>query len=411
MNRSTTTFSLRQPYIVGMDEDVLDPAQAPLVDNVQVYYDDMADQELVTLQWEGPSLPAASYSEAKTVINGRSLMFTVPRPVILAGEGHEVTVWYRVGVAGGPESYRISFEIRGVADDAPTIDRLVDGQGAAIPDGGNTLAANVTLSGTASANQNVQILDNGVTIGQVTTSPAGAWSFGHGALAAGRHSYVARALYGSGLASAARSLARVGPLVVDTSTLNLNGVHVQLDASLAAEWSRTGGYAANVSVRRAASGGLQPYTYRSNNTAVATVDSTGLVTSQRNGSTTTTVSDAMGQTVVYSVSCSNNYTFFCSWPGELYTFAQALNWIAGSPLNHPIPHNSSSLGSAFLQELNRHKSRMSTDSEFHTGTHNPGGTTLTNLVLAQKAASGSFVTEAGPVGVATRARVCCYRSR
>ncbi len=85
----------------------------------------------------------------------------------------------------------------------PTISSINDSKGVAIPDGGITVSKTVTLSGTASKGQRVDVLDGATSRGQpVANSTTGSWTQTVSNLTVEFHSFTAKALYGSGQTSA-----------------------------------------------------------------------------------------------------------------------------------------------------------------------------------------------------------------
>ncbi|WP_454846382.1 hypothetical protein [Pseudomonas farris] len=91
---------------------------------------------------------------------------------------------------------------------APTIS-LVKGSpsGVEIPNDGTTVETSVTLTGTASKGQKVDVLDGAVSKGQPTADPTtGIWTLVVSGLSVAPHSFTAQALYGSGAVSAAWTL-------------------------------------------------------------------------------------------------------------------------------------------------------------------------------------------------------------
>ncbi|MBC3210513.1 Ig-like domain repeat protein, partial [Pseudomonas sp. SWRI111] len=65
----------------------------------------------------------------------------------------------------------------------------------------------VTLSGVAANGQQVEVFDGTVSKGQATAhATTGVWTLLVSALAVAAHSFTAKALYGSGASSAARTL-------------------------------------------------------------------------------------------------------------------------------------------------------------------------------------------------------------
>ncbi|TFF33554.1 hypothetical protein E3U47_24765 [Pseudomonas sp. RIT623] len=80
----------------------------------------------------------------------------------------------------------------------------------------------------------------------------------------------------------------------------LNGVSIKMPGR-----PRSGLDSIGNTAVRVATGGRAPYTYSSNNSAIASVTAQGKVVGERNGSATITVRDASGQSVSYGVQVSN----------------------------------------------------------------------------------------------------------
>ncbi|QJP94462.1 Ig-like domain-containing protein [Pseudomonas fluorescens] len=90
---------------------------------------------------------------------------------------------------------------------APTITNAQDSKGTVIPDGGTTVDTTVKLTGTASKGQQVEILDGAVSKGNATADPStGIWTKDLTGLSVAAHSFTAKALYGAGQTSGARTL-------------------------------------------------------------------------------------------------------------------------------------------------------------------------------------------------------------
>jgi putative ubiquitin-RnfH superfamily antitoxin RatB of RatAB toxin-antitoxin module len=91
---------------------------------------------------------------------------------------------------------------------APTLTSVKGSpSGVEIPQGGSTVETAVTLSGVAAKGQKVEIFDGAVSKGQATAhATTGVWTLLISALTVAAHSFTAKALYGSGATSAARTL-------------------------------------------------------------------------------------------------------------------------------------------------------------------------------------------------------------
>jgi hypothetical protein len=127
-----------------------------------------------------------------------------------------------------------------VPDEKPVITNLVDSNNQQIPPDGSTYSTQVTVSGTASMDENVQVFDHSASQGSVVVNGDGQWTLPLRGLIVGNHRLTAKALYGTGKVSeprafnvevvpvlAAPSVKEADPL---TNTLNLikpvNGVTV-----------------------------------------------------------------------------------------------------------------------------------------------------------------------------------------
>jgi hypothetical protein len=111
------------------------------------------------------------------------------------------------------ESLALSFPVRtytvkNLVEVLPTLDSVKGSpSGVEIPQGGSTVETAVTLSGVAAKGEKVEIFDGAVSKGQATAhATTGVWTLLISALTVAAHSFTAKALYGSGAVSAARTL-------------------------------------------------------------------------------------------------------------------------------------------------------------------------------------------------------------
>ena len=192
---------------------------------------------------------------------------------------------------------------------APTITSVKDGKDREIPNGGTTVDTTVTLTGTASKGLKVEVLDGTTSKGQPTAdATTGIWSLTVSELSVGAHSFTAKALYGTGLESPARTFIITPALIVDTTPLSLSGRHIALaltgqngpDTFFIRHTNISGTFA-----KRTAQGGTAPYTYISSAPHIASVDNDGLIHSRGNGSAVITILDSLGISARINVSCSN----------------------------------------------------------------------------------------------------------
>ncbi|WP_341959494.1 hypothetical protein [Pseudomonas sp. RC10] len=104
---------------------------------------------------------------------------------------------------GGDESAVRSFTV--VSSVTPNITNVKDSRGTEIPDNGSTVDTNLSLTGTASASLQVDVLDGSTSLGKATANASGVWGLQLNGLAVSAHSVKARALYGDGAESRART--------------------------------------------------------------------------------------------------------------------------------------------------------------------------------------------------------------
>ncbi|OYQ28876.1 hypothetical protein B7L09_02495 [Pseudomonas mandelii] len=128
-------------------------------------------------------------------------------------DGSEVTIAFKVSfdkVAN--EATTVSFPLRtytikAVADVKPAIIAATNSNGDEIAEGEPTVDTSITLTGTASKGQQVDVLDGAVSKGQATADLiTGVWTLLVSGLSVAAHSFTAKALYGSGQSSAPRTL-------------------------------------------------------------------------------------------------------------------------------------------------------------------------------------------------------------
>jgi hypothetical protein len=94
---------------------------------------------------------------------------------------------------------------------APTLDSIKDSSGQEIPRGGSTSDTRVTISGTASSYQAVEVFDWDQSKGQATADSDGKWKKDFTGLNVGSHMALAKALYGNGAESEIRDFWVVSP--------------------------------------------------------------------------------------------------------------------------------------------------------------------------------------------------------
>ncbi|MNJ35282.1 hypothetical protein D3C77_300140 [compost metagenome] len=142
----------------------------------------------------------ASFNQRVQIYNG-----TTPLEIVRSDAGGR----WRSEVAGltmtthtfmakglyGAEPESESFAIKVVAVVRPTISSVVDDKGVNIPNGGVTTATTITLRGTASVRQLVEIRNGSTLVGTVTSNDSGAWHKELPGLARTDHTFTAKGLY------------------------------------------------------------------------------------------------------------------------------------------------------------------------------------------------------------------------
>ena len=161
----------------------------------------------VLLSWAG-SEAGGSFDDSNAISGseaGQDVTFDVPKAFVDANLNGTLTVEYTViraldGQRQGSKPRELT--IGQVSTVAPEITLLQDSASVSIPDGGTTLDTAVTISGTAQANGQVEVLDGATSKGQALANDAGTWTLSLTGLALGSHSLTAKALYGAGEVSA-----------------------------------------------------------------------------------------------------------------------------------------------------------------------------------------------------------------
>ncbi|MGY1891731.1 hypothetical protein ACW9IR_20130, partial [Pseudomonas sp. SDT291_1_S447] len=140
----------------------------------------------------------------------------------LAAHSFTVKALYGSGATSAPRTLTVT------AATAPTITSAKGSpSGADILPGGTTVETAVTLSGVAAKGQKVEIFDGAVTKGPATADPTtGVWTLLVNGLAMAAHSFSAKALYGSGAVSAARTLTVTAAAPKLMSIIDLSGAEI-----------------------------------------------------------------------------------------------------------------------------------------------------------------------------------------
>ena len=202
--------------------------------------------------------------------------------------------------ASHPASSPWTFSVR--AATAPTL--IVRDSKGEIAQGGTTAETTVTASGTAAANEQVEVFDGTTSKGKTAVGGNGSWSASV-AVALGDHSLKAVGQYGPNPASAVRQFSVISPIpefVLNSSPVSLNGGFYAFGGypgTLPLSWP------AGTTLVRTPTSGVPPYSYSSSNTSMVRVDQNGRIYSASNGAATITVRDKEGRQGSYTVTVSN----------------------------------------------------------------------------------------------------------
>ncbi|VVN31126.1 hypothetical protein PS619_04828 [Pseudomonas fluorescens] len=179
--------------------------------------------------------------------------------------------------------------------------------GEEILDGSDTVETAITLSGMASKGQRVEVFDWQDSKDTVDVDAStGVWTLVISNLSEGPHSFTAKALYGNSEISEERTFTIIKELIVlDPLPLILDGYNYSIvDSGL--NWGRTNENPPATTGSKTVSGGIPPYSYRSLDANIASVDqTTGLVRSEGNGTTTIIVTDTRQNQATFTVHTSN----------------------------------------------------------------------------------------------------------
>lgn len=201
---------------------------------------------------------------------------------------------------------------------APTLTDIRDSQGSVV--GSSTAETSVTVTGTGSSGQQIQLMDGETEIGApVTILPPGTtWNTTLTGLDVKAYSLKAKALYDD-QESPAKTFTVIAALVVEPSQVNLHAAHHR--SHITPSHPPAGAF---VDLR--ISGGEGSYTYSSSNPDVAEVNANGRVISKGSGLAVITVHDQSSQSATCSVSCANIRWYFGYTRGNYFN---SNSWVQG----------------------------------------------------------------------------------
>ncbi len=223
---------------------------------------------------------------------------------------------------------RQTYQVESLVELQPVITSIMNSANVDIPHGDTTIDTTVTVEGTASIEQPIEILVNGDSKIELTTKADGSFSTPVSGFAFDvRTDIQIRALYGNNLTSPVRSFIVRRALQINSAAMALHGYRVYTG------WPTTGlDFIGNTEIRTAAYG-VPPISYVSSNPGVASVDGNGKVTGVRNGSAFITVQDRFSR-LTYSVSVRNVFTLAIH--GAPMGYGEAINWMNSVPGSIPL---------------------------------------------------------------------------
>ncbi|WP_192886596.1 Ig-like domain-containing protein [Pseudomonas baetica] len=183
----------------------------------------------------------------------------------------------------------------------------VFGQDGEINNGAVIEDTSVVLSGTAKANQKLQIFENEQPKDEVNVDHNGDWVQPLANLSKGTYILKARALYGTGLDSNIRFFTVKSPgsdLEFDEQPASISAFrHIFSDHPAFEPVNPSAGSFLD----RPAKNGKPPYQYKSDNTNVASVNKDGRVYAYKNGETEISVTDSTGTTRKFKLTTSGTF--------------------------------------------------------------------------------------------------------
>ena len=188
--------------------DVLDPSKVFEKVHVWIREAKTLKEDVLTYYWRSPN-PFASTSDwlpITTVTEGQPVRFPVDVKFVTANIGNSVRVLYTLWrTATQQYEYSAALDLRVAEWISPTIANITDSKGTIAP-GGITFDTSVTVTGTASPGQTVQLYDGNTALTPVVPVDAnGGWSRVISGLSPVAYPIKAKALYGAQPESAVRS--------------------------------------------------------------------------------------------------------------------------------------------------------------------------------------------------------------
>jgi hypothetical protein len=270
-------------------------------------------------------------------------------------DGSDLELEFKAGFGGSQvETDAVTFalrtyRIRAYENVVPTLGSVKGSpSGDDIPHGGPTVETAVTLSGVASKGQQIEVFDGTNPKGKATADPeTGIWERLVSDLSVAEHNFKAKALYGTGAESAARTFRVVRKLSIDQSLMTLNGV------KLLQSYGWNSKEVPGNTMTRVPNGGIPEVTFTSSSPSIAAVDrTTGKVTGLKNGSAVITVTDGSNNQLSYQVIVSNVFRMIISAHTDRLSFDQIHAWgLAQGGVQLPGATDAKPIIEAFLENF------------------------------------------------------------
>jgi hypothetical protein len=187
--------------------NVLDPDKVPFTGaTLVVPHLDTLPNDIVNYLWRGSAIDGSTRGsvELTTQTAGKPVKFTVDKRYVILNLDGMVIANYSVIRDGVELGHSLELSLR-IGHVRPEICSVKDPASVEIPHGGNTVHTSVVFSGIATPNQKVEIVDGIASHGAADVSANGDWTKTLNGLTTTSHSFTAKALYGGGLVSIART--------------------------------------------------------------------------------------------------------------------------------------------------------------------------------------------------------------
>lgn len=293
------------PTITEQKGDEL-PADTTLAHVVIPKYWPLANDAKMTMFWQitGSDGVVNMYMFRQFIVDAtQEVVFTVPADYTKRFASKRLIVAYEIENPGTPsvQSELLLLQIGALQTQTPTITATINTQtNQPVLNGGTTTAVSVTVSGSSSEDENLQILNGSTPLGNTTARSTGKWDFTFVVAAPNTYQIMAKALSGTNPLSNTWTFKVVAPLSLGQNhsqnaqgCYNFRGVNPQSPLA-------QGIY------HRSATGGTPPFRYYSSNPSVAWIDiNTGRVHATGNGTAIIWVYDSAGGTAFYAITFYN----------------------------------------------------------------------------------------------------------